>query len=95
MGGQSVPILTPAAFLAEAADFPEWPILAGKPAHASAPRRSASAAGFRRDMPLEVHCAVQNPHDLEAGFVHSEKNHMFPFRRNLAAGKKIPAEPEF
>ena len=23
-----------------------------------------------------VHCSVQNPHDLETGFVHSEKNHI-------------------
>jgi len=38
---------------------------------------------------------VQNPHDLKSGFVHAEKNHMFAFRRNLAAGKKILAKPEF
>jgi hypothetical protein len=47
------------------------------------------------DMPLEVHCAVQDSHDLKSGFVHSEENHMFPFRRNLAVPKEILAEPEF
>ena len=33
---------------------------------------------------------MQNPHDLKDGFAHAEKNHMFPFRRNLAVVKMIP-----